>query len=228
MKFLLISESVLLLPCAGEVGVDGDALLELADNVCGLADIDARKSAVRVEHESECAALIVDLGADRLKRSEGILRQRESVEAGAVVLGNICKSLAALGNESDADLPAAALLDAGSRLDACGIDFIGSALCRGQEACKSCAVGSFAAVEGLVVGLRIVVGKQGLCDARDSRTAGDAVDLRGSALDSLDRDLAGVAFIAEAYLLKNATISALLPLTGAFISAAGLLPCWPP
>lgn len=79
MKFLLINESVLLLPCAGEVGVDGDALLELADNVCGLADVDARKSAVRVEHESECAALIVDLGADRLKRSEGILRQRERV-----------------------------------------------------------------------------------------------------------------------------------------------------
>ena len=114
MKFLLINESVLLLPCAGEVGVDGDSLLELADNVCGLGNIDARKSAVRVEHESECAALIVDLGADRLKRSEGILRQRKSVEAGAVVGGNKGKSLAALGNESDADLPAVALLDAGS------------------------------------------------------------------------------------------------------------------
>ena len=35
-------------------------------------------------------------------------------------------------------------------------------------------------------------------------------------------------FIAVAYLLKNATISALLPLTGALISAAGLLLCWPP
>ena len=128
MYLRLIGEGEILLPCAGEVGVDGDALLELADNVCGPADVDARKSAVRVEHESECAALIVDLGADRLKRSEGILRQRKSVEAGAVVGGNKGKSLATLGNESDADLPAVALLDAGSGLNACGVDFVGSAL----------------------------------------------------------------------------------------------------
>ena len=140
-----------------------------------------------------------------------------------MVLGNICKSLAALGNESDADLPAAALLDAGSRLDACGIDFIGSALCRGQEACKSCAVGSLAAVESLVVGLRIVVGKQGLCDARDSRTAGDAVDLRGSSLDSLDRDLAGVALHSRSVLVEERNDLSLAAVDGSLDFGCGLV-----
>ena len=140
-----------------------------------------------------------------------------------MVLGNICKSLAALGNESDADLPAAALLDAGSRLDACGIDFIGSALCRGQEACKSCAVGSLAAVESLVVGLRIVVGKQGLCDARDSRTAGDAVDLRGSSLDSLDRDLAGVALHSRSVLVEERNDLSLAAVDGSLYLRCGLV-----
>ena len=139
------------------------------------------------------------------------------------MLGNICKSLAALGNESDADLPAAALLDAGSRLDACGIDFIGSALCRGQEACKSCAVGSLAAVEGLVVGLRIVVGKQGLSDFRYSRTAGDAVDLRGRALDSLDRDLAGVALHSRSVLVEERNDLSLAAVDGSLDFRCGLV-----
>ena len=62
-----------------------------------------------------------------LKEIENYLNGK-SVEAGAVVGGNKGKSLAALGNESDADLPAVALLDAGSGLNACGVDFVGSAL----------------------------------------------------------------------------------------------------
>lgn len=71
MKFLLISESVLLLPCAGEVSIDTNIAItegKFADNICRLADIDARKSTVRVEHESECAALIINL---RALRAEG-------------------------------------------------------------------------------------------------------------------------------------------------------------
>ena len=42
--------------------------------------------------------------------------------------GDKGKSLAALDNESDADLPAVALLDAGGGLNACGVDIVGSAL----------------------------------------------------------------------------------------------------
>ena len=156
-----------------------------------------------------------------------------------VVLGNICKSLAALGNESDADLPAAALLDAGSRLDACGINFIGSALLPRAGNFKSCAVGSLAAVESLVVGLRIVVGKQGLCDARDSRTAGDTVDLRSCSLDSLDRDLAGVALHSRSVLVEERNDLSLAAVDGSLYLRCGLvallaalrtalLTLWPP
>ena len=47
--------------------------------------------------------------------------------------GNKGKSLAALDNESDADLPAVALLDAGGGLNACGVDIVGSALDAGRK-----------------------------------------------------------------------------------------------
>ena len=45
-----------------------------------------------------------------------------------MVSGDKGKSLAAFNNESDADLPAVALLDAGSGLNAFGVDLVGREL----------------------------------------------------------------------------------------------------
>ena len=71
MYLRLIGEGEILLPCAGEVSIDTNIAItegKFADNICRLADIDARESTVRVEHESECAALIINL---RALRAEG-------------------------------------------------------------------------------------------------------------------------------------------------------------
>ena len=230
MKFLLISESVLLLPCAGEVSIDTNIAItegKFADNICRLADIDARESTVRVEHESECAALIINLRALRAEGFKIIRSQRKRIKARAMMLGNKCKPLAALGNESDADLPAAALFDAGSRLDACGIDFIGSALCRGQEACKSRAIGSLAAVKSFCRGLGIIVGKKGLCLSNkvdsENLVGVKAVDLRSCSLNSLDRDLAGVALHCRSVLVEERNDISLAAVDGSLDLSCGLV-----
>ena len=144
-----------------------------------------------------------------------------------MVLGNICKSLATLGNESDADLPAAALLDAGSRLDACGIDIIGSALCRGQEACKSRAIGSLAAVKSFCRGLGIIVGKQGLffCDKIDTKylVGVETVDFRGRALNSINSDLALVLLHSGSVLVEERNDLSLAAVDGSLDFGCGLV-----
>lgn len=74
----LIGEGEILLPCAGEVSIDTDIAVtkgESADNICRLADADARKSTVCVEYESKGAALISDLCALRAEGLEVIGRQ---------------------------------------------------------------------------------------------------------------------------------------------------------
>ena len=78
MYFRLIGEGEILLPCAGEVSIDTDIAItegKFADNICRLADIDARESTVCVEYESKGAALISDLCALRAEGLEVIWRQ---------------------------------------------------------------------------------------------------------------------------------------------------------
>ena len=143
------------------------------------------------------------------------------------MLGNKCKPLAALGNESDADLPAAALFDAGSRLDTCGIDFIGSALCRGHEACKSRAIGSLAAVKSFCRGLGIIVGKKGLCLSNkvdsENLVGVKAVDLRSCSLNSLDRYLSGVALHSRSVLVEERNDLSLAAVDGSLYLRCGLV-----